>query len=195
MKDIIIATNNKHKTIEYKAMLHKLGYNVLSLSDIDFDQEIIESSDTFHGNALIKAKTISDYTKKMVIADDTGLCVNKLGGDPGVYSARYAGISHDYQRNNEKLLKKLDGIIDRSAYFITVICLYIPFQEAIFFEGRLDGEIALEAKGGNGFGYDPLFVLKNGKHLAELSLDEKNKISHRALALQKLTKYLSDNKI
>jgi XTP/dITP diphosphohydrolase len=193
VKELIIATSNEHKAREYREMLEPLGYTVLTLKDIAYEEDIVENADTFAGNALIKARIIAEWTGKTVVSDDTGLCVAKLNGAPGVYSARYAGFAHDYGRNNEKLLAELGDSTEREAYFVTVICLYELGKEPRFFEGRLIGNIAKEKKGTNGFGYDPLFVLLDGRHLAELSLAEKNRISHRSSALQALTKYLKES--
>jgi XTP/dITP diphosphohydrolase len=190
MKTILVATTNQHKLKEYSEMLEPLGYTIKSLADFPDIKDITETEDTFRGNALIKAKTLSDWTKLEVVADDSGLCVLALDGRPGVKSARYASDNATYAENNSKLLQEMNKVVQRKAYFITVICLYIPNQKPQFFEGRLDGSIATKAKGNHGFGYDPLFVLPDGRHLAELPIDEKNKISHRAQALSKLMNYL-----
>lgn len=194
MKDILIATKNKHKYIEIQKALKPLGYNVLTLFDFDEFPEIIEDKDTFRGNALKKAKELSDYLGKDVIADDSGLEVFALNNEPGVYSARYGGEAATYDDNNKLLLKNMTNINDRGARFVTTMCLYRLHEEPVYFEDYLYGSIATEYKGTNGFGYDPIFIVKNdGRHLAELNLDEKNKISHRGKCLQKLITYLKQN--
>lgn len=192
MKEIVIATKNAHKIIEMKKMLEPLGYNVLTLFDFDEFPDIIEDKDTFQGNAEKKAKQLSLYLNKDVISDDSGIEVFALDNAPGVYSARYAGEDVTYDDNNKLLLKNMKSIKNRGARFVTTICLYRQGQESVFFEGYLYGEIAEEYKGENGFGYDPIFIVKDtNKHLAEFTLEEKNKISHRAIALKKLIQYLN----
>ena len=191
MKEIVIATKNEHKVIEMKKMLEPLGYNVLTLYDFLELPDIIEDKDTFKGNALKKAETLSKYLGKDVISDDSGLEVFSLNNEPGVYSARYSGEQATYQSNNTFLLDNLLGMKDREARFVTTICLYQRGKEPVYFEDYLYGSIALDYKGDNGFGYDPIFIVKGtDKHLAEFNLDEKNKISHRGKCLLKLIKYL-----
>ncbi len=196
MKEIVIATKNEHKIIEMKQMLTKLGYKVLTLFDFDEFPDIIEDKDTFKGNAEKKAKELSDYLGKDVIADDSGLEVFILDNAPGVYSARYAGEHVTYDDNNSLLLQNMEPYPnqeDRKARFVTTMCLYQRGKESLFFEGYLLGHIALKYKGNNGFGYDPIFIVEGDtRHLAEYSLEEKNKISHRALALKKLIHYLNE---
>ena len=187
MKEILIATKNEHKVIEMKRMLEPLGYKVLTLYDFNEFPDIIEDGTTFKQNALKKAKELSLYLNKDVIADDSGLEVFALNGDPGVYSARYAGEHVSYHDNNELLLKNMKNIENREARFITTVCLYFTNGETHYFEGYLNGKIAKDYKGENGFGYDPIFIVDGlDKHLAELTLDEKNKISHRANAVREL---------
>lgn len=191
MKEIVIATKNKHKIIEMKHALEPLGYQVLSLFDFEEFPEIIEDKDTFHGNALKKAQELSDYLQKDVIADDSGLEVLSLNNEPGVYSARYAGEHVSYDDNNKLLLKNLEGICDRRARFVTVMCVYNRGEEPFFIEGYLNGDIAKEYKGTNGFGYDPIFIPRGDtRHLAEYTLEEKNQISHRGQCLKQLSKII-----
>ena len=191
MEEIVIASKNKHKIIEISNILTPLGYKVLSLFDFDDFPEIIEDGLTFKENALIKAKTLALHLKKTVIADDSGLEVFALNNEPGIYSARYAGIEKDYAANNELLLKNLEDKDNKGARFVTAMCVYYMDKDPIFVEDYLYGEISREYRGDNGFGYDPIFYVPNlDKNLAELSLEEKNKISHRALCLKKLIKYL-----
>ena len=191
MEEIVIASKNKHKIIEISNILTPLGYKVLSLLDFDDFPAIIEDGLTFKENALIKAKTLALHLKKTVIADDSGLEVFALNNEPGIYSARYAGIEKDYAANNELLLKNLEDKDNKGARFVTAMCVYYMDKDPIFVEDYLYGEISREYRGDNGFGYDPIFYVPNlDKNLAELSLEEKNKISHRALCLKKLIKYL-----
>lgn len=191
MKEIVVASKNKHKITEIANILIPLGYNVLSLFDFNDFPEIIEDGNSFKENAFIKAKTLALYLNKTVIGDDSGLEVFSLNNEPGIYSARYAGLNKDYNDNNELLLKNLNGINDRTARFVTSMCVYYIDKDPIFVEDYLYGEISKTYKGTNGFGYDPIFYLPYlNKNLAELSLEEKNKISHRALCLKQLIKYL-----
>jgi XTP/dITP diphosphohydrolase len=191
MKEIVIATKNPHKVTEMTNLLEPLGFEVKTLYDYPKLGPIDETGETFQENALIKAKTLSDITGKAVISDDSGLEVEALDGAPGVYSARFAGENVSYDENNRMLLKKMKRKTDRSARFVTTICYYQPGETPVFFTGTLNGKIAKDYKGLNGFGYDPLFIVKGtDKHLAEYSLVEKNEISHRAKALRKLIDYL-----
>lgn len=191
MKEIVIATKNQHKIVEMKHALEGIGYKVYSLFDFEEFPDIVEDKDTFHGNALKKAKELSDYLQKDVIADDSGLEVFALNNEPGVYSARYAGENVSYDDNNKLLLKNLEGICDRRARFVTVMCVYNRGQEPIFIEGYLEGDIAKVYKGTNGFGYDPIFIPRGDtRHLAEYTLEEKNQISHRGQCLKKLINIL-----
>jgi len=191
LKEIVIATKNKHKIIEMKKMLEPLGYKVLTLFDFNEFPDIIEDGLTFKDNAFKKAKELSIYLKKPVLADDSGLEVFSLNNEPGVYSARYGGIEKSYKKNNELLLKNLIGVKDRRARFVTSLCLYYIDKEPLFIEDYLYGEISNEYKGENGFGYDPIFYVKElDKHLAEISLEEKNIISHRGKSLLRLIEYL-----
>ncbi len=194
MKEIVIATKNAHKIIEMKKMLEPLGYQVLTLFDFDEFPEIIEDGVTFRENALKKAKELSDYLHKTVVADDSGLEVFSLNNEPGVYSARYSGINKTYEDNNKLLLKNLKGIKERGARFVTAMCLYSLDKETVFFEDYLYGEISNEYAGTNGFGYDPIFYVPElDMNLAEISLEEKNKISHRGKCLLKLINHLKTN--
>ena len=193
MKEIVVATKNKHKIIEFKAMLEPLGYTILSLYDFDEFPEIIEDKDTFRGNAQKKAQELSEYLHKTVIADDSGLEVEALNSEPGVYSARYAGEDVTYDDNNKLLLKNLENIENRKARFVTCMCYFDISGEVLFFEDYLHGSIAKEYKGTNGFGYDPIFIPDgDSRHLAEYTLEEKNKISHRGKAFRKLVDYITN---
>jgi len=188
--DLIIASNNKHKVSEIKEILKGKFKNIYSLDEKGIDIEIEENGETFYDNALIKAKAIYDITGMPVIADDSGLSVDSLGGDPGVYSARYAGYPCNDINNNEKLLGNLVDK-DRTAHFISEVVLYISPGRIISGKGTVDGEILFEGRGTGGFGYDPLFYCPEiGKTFAEATSYEKNSVSHRARALNDLIKKL-----
>ncbi len=186
---LVFATNNRHKLEELQAILGN-SFQLLSLKDIGCNEEIPEDYSTLEENARQKAFFIYEKYGYPCFADDTGLEIKALNGEPGVLSARYAGESKDSQANMDKVLAKLKTKTNRNARFRTVISLVIDGNEQMF-EGIVDGEIISEKKGNTGFGYDPIF-LPNGfqKTFAEMSLNEKNQISHRARAVQKLTDYL-----
>ncbi|MCY9109535.1 XTP/dITP diphosphatase [Bacillus atrophaeus] len=193
MKEAIIATHNPGKVKEFKDILAPKGYDVKSLADIGFLEEIEETGHTFEENAVLKAEAVAKAVNKMVIADDSGLSVDNLGGSPGVYSARYAGEQKDDTANINKVLQELRGIEkeQRTARFRCALAVSIPGEETKTVEGHVEGYIAEEPKGENGFGYDPIFIVKDkDKTMAELTSDEKNKISHRANALKKLSQLL-----
>ncbi|KAA6454572.1 XTP/dITP diphosphatase [Bacillus atrophaeus] len=193
MKEAIIATHNPGKVKEFKDILAPKGYDVKSLADIGFLEEIEETGHTFEENAVLKAEAVAKAVNKMVIADDSGLSVDNLGGSPGVYSARYAGEQKDDTANINKVLQELKGIEkeQRTARFRCALAVSIPGEETKTVEGHVEGYIAEEPKGENGFGYDPIFIVKDkDKTMAELTSDEKNKISHRANALKKLSQLL-----
>lgn len=194
---MIVASNNSHKLEEIKAILADTGLQIYSLKEVSLEVEIEETGDTFTENALIKARTICNMTGQAVIADDSGLEVMALDGAPGVHSARYSGVADDKkdQKNNEKLKKNMENVSeeDRQARFCSVIAVVFPDGKELIAEGFVYGKIGYEEKGSNGFGYDPLFIVDGfGKTMAELTSEEKNKISHRAHALAVLRKKLSD---
>lgn len=188
---MVVATNNAHKLKEIAAILGQ-EIELLSLKDIQCFADIPETADTLEGNARQKAMFIYENYGMDCFADDTGLEVEALGGAPGVFSARYAGEGHDSEANMQKLLKELAGKENRKAQFRTVICLIRNGKEHLF-EGIVKGEIIQEKRGGEGFGYDPIFV-PEGYDLtfAELGDDVKNTISHRARAVEKLCQFLLD---
>ncbi len=192
--DLVLATSNAHKIQEIKALLPP-HFRVLGLSDIGFTDEIEETSGSIKGNSLLKAQTVINFLsgKKIgaaVIADDSGLEVEALGGRPGVYSARYAGEKADAAANNKKLLTELAKITKRRARFVTIITL-IYSGETRFFEGEVKGTVAYEPRGISGFGYDPLFIPAGYRStFAELPPEEKNRISHRGQAVKKLVSFL-----
>lgn len=187
--ELIFATHNQHKVDELQQML-KGRVLIQSLTDIDFHEDIEESGKTFDENAYIKAKSISEKINRNVFADDSGLVIEALNGEPGIFSARYAGTGNSLD-NIAKVLKKLENEEHRKAYFITVICLIFD-GKTHFFEGKVWGNITKEIRGTDGFGYDPIFVPEGyDKTFAEMSADEKNNISHRYLATQQLIEFLS----
>ena len=189
MKEIVIATKNKHKVEEFSQMLAPLGYEVKSLYDFDENFEIEETGTTFEENAYIKAKAIYDALHIDVISDDSGICINHLDGAPGVYSARFLGEDTSYEYKNNYIIEKLEGASDRGAQYVCSICHFKQDGSHEIFTGVCVGEIAKQPLGSNGFGYDPIFYYPPLQTtLANVSESEKNKISHRFLALQQLMK-------
>ena len=189
MKKLIFATNNIYK-IEEIRNVEGLNFQIQSLSDINFQDTIPEDYDTLKENALQKARYIYDRFGINCFADDTGFEIDALGGRPGVRSARYAGEECNFENNVKKVLEEMQGISKRSARFRTVIALVMDGKEK-FFDGVAEGEIIHERRGSGGFGYDPIFIPNNYvPTFAEMSLNEKNKISHRAKAVSKLIDYL-----
>lgn len=186
---LIFATHNKNKAKEVKSLMPE-SIELLSLDDINFHTEIEENASTLEGNALLKAKTIFEKTGINCFADDSGLLVDALNGEPGVYSARYAGGQKSDEDNMQKLLHELQNKSDRNAHFKTVMALIIDGKEYLF-DGKIEGKIISEKRGNNGFGYDPIFV-PNGYNetFAQLDSETKNKISHRAKALKKLLDFI-----
>ncbi|BAP86029.1 nucleoside-triphosphate diphosphatase [Paucilactobacillus hokkaidonensis JCM 18461] len=188
MTTIVIATNNVNKAKEYREIMQSVGVKVKTLADFSHDFEINENGNTFEENALIKAQTVVNLTSLPVIADDSGLVVDALDGEPGIHSARYAG-DHDDTANNHKLLQKLIDVPakNRTAHFNTTLVALKPNGQKLVVNGRLDGLILTEPHGQNGFGYDPLFYVPQlQKTLAELTSTQKNEISHRGRAMKKL---------
>ena len=191
MTEIIFATNNAHKLSEVQALLGD-KFHLVTLRDCGITEDIPETADTLEGNASQKSHYLYDRVGKNCFADDTGLEVEVLGGAPGVRSARYATDGHDFEANNRLLLKNLEGEDNRKARFRTVISLILDGEEHLF-EGIVEGRITESAAGCGGFGYDPLFV-PDGYDctFAEMSADEKNAISHRGRAVQKLVEFLKE---
>lgn len=186
---LVFATNNQHKLEEISRLLAG-KHQVISLSEIGCHDDIPEDHETLEENALQKARFVKEHYGYDCFADDTGLEIKALGNRPGVYSARYAGPAKDSLANMEKVLKEMDGITNRSACFRTVIALILDGEE-YFFEGRVDGEMLTEKQGEAGFGYDPIFRPEGfSASFAEMPMDEKNKISHRGRATQKLCEFL-----
>jgi len=191
MTDLVLATANPHKTAEMRAILEQLGFTVHPRpSDVP---DVDETALTLEGNALLKAHALVGATGMVAVADDTGLFVDALDGQPGVRSARYAGDDATDEANVVKLLGALSGIEARSARFRTVIAVVFPDGREVLVDGVLEGAISLAPRGSGGFGYDPVFAPNEtlGRTLAELSVDEKNTMSHRARALRALPSALS----
>ena len=188
--NLIFATSNQNKVLEIQKILPK-KFNIKSLKDLNYFEDVPENETTIEGNAIFKAKYIYEKFNINVFADDTGLEVEALNGEPGVHSARYAGTTRNSEKNIKKLLKNLKNIKNRNARFKTVIALIIDNKLHIF-NGIVEGYILDSPKGNNGFGYDPIFC-PNGfdKSFAELTLKEKNLISHRSLAMKKLIDFIS----
>ncbi|MCD7937984.1 MAG: non-canonical purine NTP diphosphatase [Tannerellaceae bacterium] len=186
---IVFATHNKHKLEEVSHIVPE-GIQLISLADINCFDDIPETADTLEGNALQKAYYIKEQSGFDCFADDTGLEVEALNNAPGVYSARYAGEAHNAEANMQKLLREMEGKTNRNACFRTVIALLLNGQEYLF-EGVVKGEIITEKRGNEGFGYDPIFIPEGyDQTFAELGTEIKNKISHRARAVEKLTAFL-----
>jgi XTP/dITP diphosphohydrolase len=193
VKSILIATTNKGKVKEFEALLQPKGLIVKSLLDFDQPIHVEETGTTFRENAILKAETVSAAFGEIVIADDSGLEIDALGGRPGVYSARYAGEDKNDKANIEKVLYELQGVPfeKRTARFRCALALAVPDKETIVVEGTCEGLIIEQPIGENGFGYDPIFYVKEkGKTMAQLSKNEKNEISHRSDALKKLSNLL-----
>ena len=192
---IIVATKNKGKMREIKSILDNPKYEILSMEDIGIDVEVDEDADTFTGNATKKAVEIMKACNEITLADDSGLVVDALGGAPGVYSARYAGEHGDDLENNLLLLKNMENEKNRAAKFVCAMALAFPDGRIINVEGEFHGQIDYEMKGTGGFGYDCLFYLPEyDMTSAQISAEEKNKISHRAKALQLIKEKLNEIK-
>ena len=186
--EIVLATHNKHKIAEIS---EKLGKKVLSATDVGVT-EIEENGTTFEENATIKATAVW-IPGRLAIADDSGLCVNTLNGAPGIYSARYAGEPTDDKKNNEKLLAAIEDAEDRSGYYVCVVVCILPDGKKIVVRGETHGVLLKEYRGNGGFGYDPLFLCdESGKTFAEMTMQEKNAISHRGKAVEAMIARLKD---
>lgn len=187
---IVFATNNQHKVDEIRSALPK-DFSIISLKEAGIDIEIPEPYEKLEDNAAEKARTVHDLTKSNCFSEDTGLEVYSLDNEPGVHSARYAGEDRSFGKNIDKLLSKLDGALERSARFRTVICL-ITDENEHFFEGICEGSITTEKRGISGFGYDPVFVPTGSRRtFAEMTIEDKNGFSHRKKAMDKLVVFLN----
>lgn len=189
MKDIIIATKNQGKAKDFESIFGPLGYTVKTLNDVASHMDVEETGTTFEANAILKAEALANELNTFVIADDSGLEVDALNGEPGIYSARYAGEAKDDNANMDLLLEKLTGVEDekRTARFVCAIAVAAPGQETKTYRGTCEGRIAHERQGEYGFGYDPIFwVPQLGKMMAELKPEEKAAISHRGEAIRQV---------
>lgn len=195
-KIILLATNNENKVKEISSKISKFGIKVISQKEAGFDIEVEENGKTFEENAILKAEAIFKLANKPVVADDSGLQIDALNGEPGVYSHRYAGENATDKDRCNKVLKLMEEIKDndRAARFVTSVC-YIDINGVKhIFNGVCEGKIAMEPHGENGFGYDPVFLVGE-KTFAEMTTQEKNEISHRGKAISKLVEYLNDQYI
>jgi XTP/dITP diphosphohydrolase len=198
MEQVLIATRNAGKAAEFKQFFSHYHIEALSMLDLEEDiPDVEETGVTFEENAALKAEEISTKLGIPVLADDSGLVINALNGEPGVYSARYAGLDKNDDANMDKVLKKLQGVsrLERTARFVCVIALSIPGEKTIFRTGFCEGHIAATKSGTNGFGYDPIFIPKDQeKTMAELTAEEKNRISHRTKAIQQFDEWIKGYK-
>lgn len=195
---LILATHNPHKVIELKEKLkkHLSHIDVLSLDDLNITEDIEETESSFEGNAVLKAQWIADLTGELCIADDSGLCIEALNQEPGVYSARYLGENTPYAIKNQMLLERLASQPNRRAHYVSVVALAKKGRMPQTFKGEMWGNMALEAKGSNGFGYDPIFIADGfTQTIAEMSLELKNSISHRHKAIEAALKALIQEEI
>ena len=194
-KRIIFATGNEGKMKEIRMILADLGVPVLSMKQAGVSADIVEDGKTFEENAAIKAETIRDLTGAIVLADDSGLEIDYLGGEPGIYSARYMGEDTSYDIKNQNLLDRLEGVPDekRTARFVCAICAALPDGRKLTTRGTIEGIIGHGISGENGFGYDPIFWLPEyGCSTAELSPEKKNELSHRGKALRAIKEQLRE---
>lgn len=185
---VVIATKNQHKLLEFKRILQPLGYEVLSQKDVGVDIDVEETATTFYGNARLKAKAIYEITKMITIADDSGLEVDYLNGEPGVYSARYGGQGKTDKDRCNLILEKLKNVPKekRTARFVCAIYMILSEKDERLYEGLCQGYIGYDFNGDNGFGYDPIFMVNDKDSFATLKGKEKDKLSHRGQALQKM---------
>ena len=193
MKKIIFATGNQDKMREIRELLADMEVDGGSMKEAGIHADIVEDGSTFEENAVIKARTICEITGEITLADDSGLEIDYLNKEPGIYSARYMGENTDYHIKNANLIQRLDGVPDeqRTARFVCAIAAAFPDGRVETVRGTMEGRIGYEEKGANGFGYDPIFFLPEyGCTSAELSMEEKNKISHRGKALQAIKEEL-----
>lgn len=194
MRQLVIATGNQHKLDEMRVLLKDCDYRVVGQKEIGKDIDVEETGTTFLENARIKALAISNLCNDLVMADDSGLVIDALGGEPGINSARYMGHDTSYDIKNQKILDRMENETNRAARFVCAISLCKDGQVVYEVEETFEGEIAKEVLGENGFGYDPIFYfpeMKKGS--AEMTMEEKNSVSHRGKAVRKIITYLIDN--
>ena len=188
-KRIVFATGNAGKMKEIRVILGNMGYEICSMNDIGIESRVEENGSTFEENAIIKAQEIWNSIGGLVMADDSGLEIDYLNKEPGIYSARYMGEDTDYRTKNRNLIERLNGVPDekRTARFVCAIAAILPDGNVVVTRGVMEGRVGYEEKGDNGFGYDPIFVLPEyGCTTAELTMDQKNKESHRGKALRSM---------
>lgn len=193
MEPLIFATGNENKMREIREIFAGTGYEILSMKEAGVDMDIIEDGKTFEENAIIKAKAVMEVTGKLTLADDSGLEIDAFGGEPGIYSSRYLGEDTPYTEKNQVILDRLKDVPEekRGARFVCAIAAVFPNGQIHTTHGIMEGIIGYESKGGNGFGYDPIFFLPDeGKYAAQLSSDEKNVRSHRGAALRQIKEVL-----
>ena len=195
MRRLIFATGNEHKMVEIREILGELPVEILSMKDVGIKADIVENGSTFEENALIKAKEVCKLAGEMVLADDSGLEIDYLNGEPGIYSARYMGEDTSYRIKNQNLIDRLEGVPEekRTARFVCAIAAAFPDGRSFVVRGTIEGIIGYEERGTNGFGYDPILWLPEyGKTSAELTMEEKNRISHRGKALERMKDALKE---
>jgi XTP/dITP diphosphohydrolase len=198
MREIVVATRNPHKLVEVRAILSAQDLRALGVAEFDGVPEVVEDGATFEANAVKKAEAVARATGRTCVADDSGLVVDALDGAPGVLSARYAGTHGDSVLNNAQLLRELEGVADdrRTARFVCAIAIAASSCETRVLRGECEGRITTELRGEGGFGYDPLFYSPElGKTFAEASSEEKNSVSHRARALEKLGEAIASGRL
>lgn len=196
MKQIVFATGNEGKMKEIREILMDLNVPVLSMKEAGINVDVEENGNTFRENAIIKAKAIAEMTDSIVLADDSGLEVDYLNKEPGIYSARYMGEETSYRKKNASIMERLDQVPDekRTARFVCEIAAVLPNKEILTSRGTIEGRIAYKEQGQGGFGYDPIFyVPAYGCTSAELSMEQKNEISHRGKALKEMKRLLNEN--
>lgn len=192
---IVFATGNEGKMREIRAILADAGCEILSMKEAGIQADIIEDGSTFEENALIKAKAVAEHTDAIVLADDSGLEIDYLNKEPGIYSARYLGEDTSYRIKNQNLIDRLEGVPDekRTARFVCAIAAVFPDGTSLVTRGTIEGRIGYEERGEGGFGYDPIFYVPEfGKSTAELSAEEKNAVSHRGRALRRMKEELKN---
>lgn len=197
MKKIIVATGNEHKLVEIREILNDPDLEILSMKQAGIEADVEENGTTFLENALIKAQAVWDSCHEMTMADDSGLVVDAMDGEPGIYSARWMGHDTSYHIKNRQIIKNLEGLPmeKRTARFVCAVALILPDGRKLTSVGTFEGAIGYEEKGENGFGYDPIFYLPDrGKYSAELTPEEKNAISHRGQALRLMRDQLAAEK-
>ena len=192
-KKLVIASSNQGKIKEFKEILEPFGYEVIGLEDLDVHIEIEETGTTFAENAIIKAQTVTDTLHIPAIADDSGIEIDAMNKEPGIHSARWMGYDTSYDIKNQAIIDFLEDKKDRTCRYVCAIALTRPDEEPIVFEDTVEGTVAFEPKGKNGFGYDPIvFYPPYNKTMAEMDADEKNEISHRGKATKKLERWLRE---